>query len=309
MGLFSKKTYTCEKCGRQYEKRFNLGGSLCNECWNQEQNAKRELEASIRGYIDYAHDVFYKQYSSEEMRQIIDHRDSILSRFKHDAGITRADLKNASDNYKSLTDDQVAEILVRVTRSSISSTMGAVYSKNFFAPTHYEGMIVDAKDVFAVGYTSDYKLDGGNSEVILCAVFTNDPYVPVFPMIYVGKIGFFSMTKSKKGREGVNALFETMCPNLTYPVGDIKQLKKTIKQEGLVKGNLDVKFMLDKINDASVSTGIFDTKKMHSDLLQGSADMLDKIGYIQESEINQILKMDKMFNRSFWNKQIERLSK
>ena len=48
---------------------------------------------------------------------------------------------------------------------------------------------------------------------------------------YVGKTGFFELTKSKKGRASVNALFEAMCPNLTYPVGDIKQLKKQISQE------------------------------------------------------------------------------
>lgn len=309
MGIFSKKTYVCEKCGKEFEKRINLNGNLCDDCWNQEQNERRALESSIRGYIDYASDVFYKQYSADEMRQIIDHRDTILDKFQHDAGITRADLKNASDNYKALTDEQAEEVLLRVSNSTVSSTMGAAYSGSFFVPTHYEGMIVDSKDVFAVGYTSDYKLNGGNSEVILCAVFTNDPYVPVFPMIYVGKIGFFELTKSKKGRESVNALFEAMCPNLTYPVGDIKQLKKIVKQEGTVKGNIEQKFMLDQISNASVSSGIFDTKKMHSDLLPGSATMLDRIGYIQEDEVNQILKMDKMFNRKYWNKQVERLSK
>lgn len=309
MGLFSKKTYVCEKCGKQYEKRINLNGNLCDDCWNKEQNEKRALEASIRGYVDYASDVFFKSYSSDEMRDIIDHRDKILDKYQHEMGISRADLQNASDNYKALTDEQAAEVLVRVANSSVSSTMGAAYSGTFFVPTHYEGMIVDAEDVFAVGYTSDYKLSGGNSEVILCAVFTNDPYVPVFPMIYVGKIGFFAVTKSKKGREGVNALFESMCPNLTYPVGDIKQLKKAIKQDGTVKGKLESKFMLDQISNASVSTGIFDTKKMHSDLLPGSATMLDRIGFIQEEEVNKILKMDKMFNRNYWNKQIDRLSK
>ena len=71
-----------------------------------------------------------------------------------------------------------------------------------------------------------------------------------------------------------------MCPNLTYPVGYIKQLKKAIKQDGAVKGNLEAKFMLDQISNASVSSGIFDTKKMHSDLLPGSATMLDRIGFI-----------------------------
>lgn len=309
MGLFSKKDFVCEKCGKTFQKRINLNGNLCDDCWNQEANEKRALEESIKGYVDYASDVFFKSYSSDEMRQIIDHRDAILDKFQHDSGISRVDLQNASDNYKQLTDEQAAEVLLRVANSSVSSTMGAAYSGSFFVPTHYEGMIVDANDVFAVGYTSDYKLNAGTSEIILCAVFTNDPYVPVFPMIYVGKTGFFELTKSKKGRASVNALFEAMCPNLTYPVGDIRQLKKQIKQDGSVKGNIDMKFMLDQISNASVSTGIFDTKKMHSDLYPGSKTMLDRIGYIPEEDVNVILHMDKMFNRNYWNKQIDKLSK
>lgn len=99
-----------------------------------------------------------------------------------------------------------------------------------------------------------------------------------------------------------------MCPNLTYPVGDIKYLKKQIKQDGTVKGNIDMKFMLDMISSASVSSGIFDTKRMHSDLYPVSTKMLDRIGYIPEGDVNMILHMDKMFNRNYWDKQIKKLS-
>lgn len=103
-------------------------------------------------------------------------------------------------------------------------------------------------------------------------------------------------------------MFEEICPNLTYPVQELKKLKKQIKSEGTVKGNLEQKFMLDRISDASSGKGIFDTTKMHSDLYPSSAEMLDEYGYIQETQINQILKMDKMFNRRYWNKQMKRIS-
>lgn len=46
------------------------------------------------------------------------------------------------------------------------NTMGAAYTDSFFAPTGYESTIVDAEDVFAVGFTSDYRLKGNNEEVI-----------------------------------------------------------------------------------------------------------------------------------------------
>lgn len=264
---------------------------------------------NVRGYVDYAIKMGWADYTEEQLDQIAVHRSTILEKYRQNNGISRADLINASDNYKKLTDDQAAEVLFRVANSTISSTIGAAYTGNFFVPTGFEKTIVDAEDVFAVGYTNDYKLQADGQEVILCAVFTNDPYIPVFPMIYIGKLGFFELMKSKKGREGVSALFESICPNLTYPVQDLKQLKKQLKSDGNVQGNIDLKNMLDKISDASSSFGLFNTKEMHSDLYPSSAAMLDEYGYIQEEQINQILKMDKMFNRKFWEKQIKRLSK
>lgn len=309
MGLFSKKDYVCEKCGKTFTKRINLNGNLCDECWNQEENEKRELENAVRGYVDYHNDVFFESYSADDMRRIIEHRNAILSKYQNPNGISRAELKNISDNYKKITDEQAAEALLRVSSSLMVTTIGAAYCENFFAPTDYDGTIVDAEDVFAVGYTSDFRFQDTSTEVILCVVFTNDPYVPVFPMVYFGKIGFFELTKSKKGRANVNELFEAICPNLTYPVGDIKQLKRQIKQEGIVRGNLDSKFVLEQISDVSLCSGLFDAKKMCGQLLMDSAAMLDGIGYIQDTEIKTILQMDRMFNRIYWEKQAKRLSR
>ena len=305
MGFFLFFFVVCERCGKEYQVRITLGAHICDECLNREFQKKD----NVRGYVDYALKMGWSDYSEEQLDQIAVHRANILEKYRQVNGISRADLMNASDNYKKLTDDQATEVLVRIANSTISSTMGAAYTGNFFVPTGFEKTIVDAEDVFAVGYTNDYKLQADGQEVILCAVFTNDPYIPVFPMIYIGKLGFFELMKSKKGREGVSALFESICPNLTYPVQDLKQLKKQLKTDGNVKGNIDLKTMLDKISDASSSFGIFNTKEMHSDLYPSSAAMLDEYGYIQEEQINQILKMDKMFNRNCWEKQIKRLSK
>lgn len=304
MGLFSKKTITCERCGKEYQVRITLGVHICDECLARE----RKKEENVKGYVNYASKMLWPSYSEAELDEIATHRDAILEKYRMTEGISRAELQNASDNYKKLTDEQAAEVLIRMANSSITATMGAAYTGYFFVPTAFEKTIVDAQDVFAVGYTSDYKLQDNKSEILLCAVFTNDPYMPVFPMIYIGKLGFFEIMKSKKGRQSVGALFESMCPNLTYQVQDLKQLKKQVKSEGSVRGNIDLKFMLDKISDASLSSGIFNTKEMHSDLYPSSAAMLDEYGYIQETQINQIMKMDKMFNRNYWKKQIKRLS-
>lgn len=304
VGIFSKKI-KCAKCGKEFKTGIILGDRTCKECLNRLAQ-KRE---NICGYVEYSYMLFKKGYSSEEeLDKIAEHRDAILEKYRMTQGISRADLMYASDNYKKLTDDEAADVLARMANSSISVTIGAAYSGYFFVPTAFKKTIVDAQDVFAVGYTSDYNLHDSKNEVILCAVFTNDPYIPVFPMVYVGKLGFFEIIKSKKGRQGVNALFEIMCPNLTYPVQDIKKLKKQIIADGSVKGNIDMKFMLDKIVDASFGNGFFDTRKMHSELHSSTTEMLDAYGYIQEDEINQIMKMDKFFNRKYWQKQIKRLT-
>lgn len=309
MGLFSKKTYVCEKCGKEFETRKKLSANIiCDDCFDKELNEREELEDAVSGYVAYYDEVFYKSYSLNELKKIIAHRDNLLAKFKNDSGISRAELERASENYKNLTDDQAAEVLKKMATSTIIATRGAAYSGTFFCPTEYEGMIVDAGDVFAVGYTTDINYESDIKEAILCVAFTNDPYVPVFPMVYVGKKGLFEFKKSKKGREGVEALFESMCPNLKYPVCELRKLKKQIKQEGEVNGKVDSKFMLEQMDDAINCSGFFDTEKMGNKLISGSAAMLDSIGYIQDIEQDDILKMDKMFNRNYWNKQIKRIS-
>ncbi len=304
MSLFSKKTFTCERCGQEYQVRIALGAHICDECLRRE-NEKKD---NVRGYLDYARKLKWPDYTEEQLDQIAEHRFRILEKYRQTQGISRAELQAASDNYKKLTDDQAADVLIRMSNSSVTATTGAAYTGCFFAPTQFEKTIIDAEDVFAVGYTDANQLKAEGQEVILCAVFTNDPYIPVFPMIYVGKLGFFEMMKSKKGRAGVSAMFESICPNLQYPVQDMKMLKKQIKADGSVKGNMEAKFMLDRISDASISYGIFDENEMHSNFSQASVNMLDAYGYIQEDQIGQILKLDKMFNRNFWSKQIKRLA-
>lgn len=307
--LFAKKDYTCEKCGKLFTKRINLNGNLCDECWNKDANERRAAEALIPGYIQYANTVLGKTYSTEEMYAINNHRQDILNKYQNPNGISSAALANAGDNYRKLSNEQAAEILIRISNASISTTMGAAYTNSFFIPTQYDGVIIDTEDIFAVGYTKDHKHGDMKTEVILCAIFTNDPYIPVFPMLHVGKMGFFELTKSKHGRAGVTGLFSVLCPNLTYPVTDLKQLNKNIKQDTSLKGQQDKSFVLDQISKAISGSGLFNTQKMFSELLPLSTTMLDNIGYIQDTEIDRLLKMDHMLNRNFWNKQANLLSK
>lgn len=303
MGFFSKKTVTCERCGKEYEVRISLGANICPEC----QEKQRKAEMAVQGYVDYARKLSLPAYTTEQLEEIVVRRQQIMEKYRMTQGISKAELMSASDNYKKLSDEQAADVLIRTSRSSVSTTLGATHSGQFFCLTDFDQVIVDTQDVFAIGLKTAYGIQC-EGEAILCVIFTNDPYVPVFPVVYTGKLGFFELTKSKKGRESVANMFYRMCPNLTYQIQDLKQLKKQIKEDGAVKGNMEQKKMLNFISDATSDTGIFNTKNLISYLSLGSKQLLDSYGYIQDTEINNILKMDKMFNRNYWNKQIKKLS-
>lgn len=224
MGLFSKKVLTCERCGKEYEARISIGSRLCPECQQREKDAKKE----VSGYVSYG-GWLGRKYNEDELRAIAQHRDDILETHRNINTVTREELKQAGDNYKKLSESEAIDIYQRALYSLVDVDRGASYAvKGFFCLTQHEGVVVSAEDVFAVAYCRDFRLvqskDAAHVEAILCVVFTNDPYVPVFPVVYFGKIGLFSL-KSKSGRQGVEETFSRRCPKLAYPVMETKQLK------------------------------------------------------------------------------------
>ena len=301
MGLFSKKTLVCSHCGKEYQTRLALG-TLCDDCVMQ----KSKLEKLVKGYSDYSYSCVD---SIEKIEAAIEHRNNILEKYRKTDGISRAELRNASDNYKKLSDEEAADVLLRAANSSVNTTIGAAYTENFFALTQWEGVIVDAEDVFAIAYTTAKKYAMEGAEVILCAFFTNDPYIPAFTMLYTGKLGFFEFSKSKKGREAIKEQFEAMCPNLTYPVQDLKDLNQQITFAKEIKGNISKKDMTSKIGEVMLGWGVSNEKKMDSIAYPVTADLLDQYGYILDYEVDQILEMDSLFKGNFWKKHIKKLTK
>lgn len=306
MGLFSKKALTCERCGKEYEARISLGAKLCPECQQREKDAKKE----VSGYVSYG-DWIGRKYNEDELRAIAQHRDNILEGHRNIHVITREELKQAGDNYKKLSENEAVDIFQRALYSLVDVSRGAAYaSKGFFCLTQYDGVVVPAEDVYAVAYCQDFKLvqskDQASMEALLCVAFTNDPYIPVFPIVSFGKIGLFAM-KSKSGRQGVEGTFTRRCPNLAYPVMETKQLKKILKSEES-KGNIDSKTMLKYLSDAESGLGMFDTRAMMDVLSQDSLDRLSAYGFIPWAETSKLLKLDGMFSKSFWEKIEEKVS-
>lgn len=300
MGLFSKKTLTCERCGKEYEARISLGSKLCPECQQREKEAKK----AVSGYVSYG-GWLGKKYGEDELKAIAQHRDEIFEQHRNPHSITREELKQAGDNCKKLSEKEAMDIYERAMYSLVDVSKGSAYAaKGMFCPTQYEGVAVASEDVFAVAYCKDYKLvqsqDQAHVEALLCAVFTNDPYIPVFPMVYFGKIGLFAM-KSKSGRMDVEETFSRRCPNLAYPVMETKQLKKVLKSEAS-KGKVDSQTMLKFLSDAESCSGIFDTKLMTDVLPQDTLDRLSAYGFIPWDEISRLMKLEGMFTQSFWEK-------
>lgn len=133
MGIFDKKEYVCEKCGKTFQKRINLNGNLCDSCWNSDLNENIELEKAVSGYVDYAKKVLSKKYSSDEMKQIIERREQISEKYINENAISRFEIQDAGNNYKELTDIQAFDILTRIAKSTAQLTMGAAYTSSFFA--------------------------------------------------------------------------------------------------------------------------------------------------------------------------------
>jgi hypothetical protein len=302
MGLFSKKTLVCETCGKEYDARIAVGEHICPDC----RKRKEKKQAEVQGYLNYSYAAGLRVYSEQDLDNIIAHRQEILEKYDSEPKLTRDEFRAAGDNYKKLSDEEAFEILKAKANTEIFDHVGSSLTSFFFVPTGYEKIVVDTKDIFAVGYLSDVNIESKGNEVILCALFTNDPYVPVIPLAVIGHLGFFEFSKSKKGRAHVESMLELLCPNLTYPVQELKKLKKQIKADGSVKGNIDYKFMLDLILMVESKSNIFNTKKMDYQTSIATLDMLAEHGYMLEDDIKKLLRMDKMFSSSFWQKQNEK---
>lgn len=303
MGLLSKKTVVCERCGKEYEVRIAFGAHICDDCKLEEG---RKM-VDIIGYLSFAKAMGLHTASIHQYEDIVRHRSEILEKYRMTEGISREELMYAGDNYRKLTEEQAQDVIVRFANSTIETSAGAAYTENFFAPMGFPRTIVDADDVFAVGYTTDRRILIKGQEAILCAVFTNDPFLPFFPMIYAGKLGFFDVVKSKKGREGVSELFEGICKNLTYPVQDIMKLAKTVSTEGSVRGDMDGSLMLQGCSLAVAGKGIFDSDTISGEIPMETADLLDEYGYVDTDTIAILLKLDKTFPRMYWEKQAKKM--
>jgi hypothetical protein len=303
MGLFSKKTLVCEMCGKEFQSR--ISSKICGDCAVKALDMKDE----IHGYVDSSmHTGSFIEES--QYQKVINHRNSILEKYRNNDSITIEELSNAADNFTNISDNEARDIIARAKNSLISMSVvpGGAFTEHFMVSTHhFPNTVIDFNDVFAIAYTPDvehigYKMDGTVVESLICAFFTNDPYMPATFIVLNGDMDDkkFFRTKSNALREVINGIFNNVCPNLQYPIQDVQELIKQIKSEKAVKGNIEYKNMLYLLDQAAGNIFLFKTKDIPSDVPSEVSDLLSKYGYFTRSKTYDILKMDNKKNADFW---------
>lgn len=298
MGLFSKKSMTCVCCGKTFETRFGI--DTCDECISKQVDAKMTADSfkkEVEGYTKYAKAMKKPQYTESQLKEITLHRDKIINSYKESVCIAKEELKENSKKYFKLGKEETAELMKKIVRSTVGTQYGSGFTANFFVPTAFDRTIVDAKDVYAVAYTGIPSSNNNGYEMLTCAVFTNDPYIPVFPYACEVKVGFFELIHSKEGRKETEDFFTNMCPNLKYPVQPLKDFKKTIKGSN----DPNKAFILEMLSNVDSSWGIFANKYLTAEFSDSTRRWLEDAGYILYDDVAKILKLKDSFRGAIWD--------
>lgn len=297
MGFFSKKNMTCVCCGKTFQTRFGI--DTCDACISKQVDADMAAEKfrkEVEGYVKYAKVMKMPKYSESQLKEIASHRDRIVDTYKENACITKAELKEKSKRFLKHNKAETTELMAKIARSTVGVSYGTGFTTKFFVPTAFERTIVDAGDVYAVTYIGVPSSENKGYERLICAVFTNDPYIPVFPYACEAKVGFFEVLHSKEGRKETETFFENMCPNLKYPVQPMKEFKKFIKNSN----EPNKAFILEMLSNLDASWGIFAKKHITPNFSDSTIRWIEDAGYIFAEDVAKIMELDNSFRSAIW---------
>lgn len=210
-----------------------------------------QLEAQMMGYSKYKQRVFDSSYTKLMLKSIADHRDGIIKKYA------------TSENKK------------------LTNVLGMCYAEGIFAPVDFDGTMLDAEDVFAAVYSYDIDFTirkKATDKFVLWVLFTNDPYLPVLPMVNIQSVSFGEMLIRKKRNDFVPVV-EKLCPNLKYPVCSLKEFEKLLKSEHTIRGKLEKEFIFGQLYDAMNRIGLYEPMSISYELGGMSRDILTKNGY------------------------------
>ncbi|MCQ2520555.1 MAG: hypothetical protein MJ107_08500 [Lachnospiraceae bacterium] len=210
------------------------------------------LEIDTIGYINYKKRLSKEKYSETVLQKIIDHRASILEKYS-DSG-----------------------------DKTVKRAIGTCYAGGLLIPVDYDGVFVDADSVYAAAYKICYSKGvwkKRSEKFAYWILFTNDPYVPVLPMVCIQKYNPIELLLHKEKNE-LRPVIEGLCRNLKYPVCTMDRLEKTVGNEYSARGSASKDFVLGQIYDAINEYGLFDLNSISSEIGDGTGKLLKKYGFI-----------------------------
>ncbi len=208
----------------------------------------------VLGYINYRKRLTKDGYNESTLSKIIDHRDAILSKY--------------SD-----CDDR-----------SVYRTAGMCYTKNMFFPIDYDGVVVDCNSVFAAAYNICYSKGvwkKRNEKHAFWVLFTNDPYIPVMPMVYIQSYSTFERIFGKEKNE-LKPVIERLCRNLKYPICTTEHLKEMIEHQYSVNGSLKKEFVSEQLYNVDKELGFFDINTISCEPGEKTLKILKEHGYVND---------------------------
>lgn len=213
---------------------------------------EKQLELDTLGYIQYKQRISSSKYPKITLENIIGHRNAVLQKY------------NGSEN------------------KYVDRIIGMGQAEGIFIPVDYDGVIIDADDVFATVYAFDYNLGTKkirSEDYILWILFTNDIYVPVLPMVYIQSVNFFDRLTKQRKNDYVSVI-EKCCHNLKYPICELKYFEELIRLEHTIRGKIDKTFLLEQVYDATHQFGLFDPETITCEIGARTRELLSENGYI-----------------------------
>lgn len=309
MGLFDK-TVKCQKCGKSFTKGLFSGDKLCPDCsWaefvrEQEENS---IVSQRSGITQYYKDMPKKfRNLPADIDTIIASRDKMFQKYKLANEMNITVLTKTATNVDKMNDEQLSDFSEKLLRSLVLTQNKMSFALDKFVISHlYDGVAVDMDSVFAVAYTKNIFYNASIKEQpYLCSLFTNDPYFPAIGMTFLPVTSkSFLALEASKNKERVGHLQEVipkMFRNLTYPVMDMKDMKKLVKQEGKVRGEMDPDLML-ALLDGGLHTPFWSIDSAMSDLMpSGIATSIQKANYLSLEDASRWLNLSDKQTLAFW---------
>lgn len=216
-----------------------------------EQISDETIKLETIGYCHYRRRIQPGSYTQSELRNIINHRNDIIKKYEN------------ADKFH------------------IDRLIGLARAEGIFIPVDFDGVLVDADDIFAATYLRDYNLQNvksKNEEYILWVLFTNDEFVPVLPFVCYQRKTLMERITKKERNDYVEILTKN-CRNLKYPICEMEEFQERVNLEHSIRGKVRKQFLLEQIYDALNQLGLFDPQTITCEVGGLTRELLAENGY------------------------------